>query len=286
MLYRPKVSVSIDDKPLAYYVSELFPSLGGTEGGFAYHRLPTATSPFVAALMRPEVVVCLCLAYLCSKPVVKKLTISLKVNPKAKLFIACVALHNFILALFSVIVHLNSWPIALLHFKENGFQSIYCDQDGTFWNESGFGGWATIFYISKYYEFMDTWVLILKGKKPSFLQIYHHVGVALIMWGGVVSHSAWLLILVLLNSGIHTLMYTYFLIKTIYPTLEIKSARYLTQAQIAQFVVGITYTLYLHVLGTKCASPASLFAIGCMQLYVLGLIGLFTAFASRKYKKK
>jgi hypothetical protein len=33
-----------------------------------------------------------------------------------------------------------------------------------------------IFYISKYYEFLDTWVLVMKGKAPSFLQIYHHVG--------------------------------------------------------------------------------------------------------------
>mmetsp|Transcript_21500 Transcript_21500/g.31777 ORF Transcript_21500/g.31777 Transcript_21500/m.31777 type:complete len:115 (-) Transcript_21500:569-913(-) len=106
------------------------------------------------------------------------------------------------------------------------------------------------------------------------------------MWGGVISQSAWLLIVLLLNSGIHTLMYTYFFAKTLYPNLVIKGAKNLTTAQIVQFFVGILYTLPIHLLGGSCDSRASRFAVACIQLYALGLIFLFAAFRSAKYNKK
>ena len=51
-------------------------------------------------------------------------------------------------------------------------------------------------------------ILILKGKQASFLQVYHHTGIAFIMWAAVCSQSAWLQAVTLLNSVIHTLMYT------------------------------------------------------------------------------
>jgi len=279
MPFRPQIPTSIDGEPLAVDVLDLFPS------GFPYHRLPS--EPLIAALMRPEVCIVLCLLYLGSKPILKGLmSAGIRVNPKSVVFLSCVAFHNFVLAVFSAVVFVNGWPIVLSHLHERGMEAVYCDQDGTLWGSSGFGGWATIFYISKYYEFVDTWVLILKGKKPSFLQVYHHVGITIFMWGGVASQSAWLLIVVLLNSGIHTLMYTYFFIKTLYPEMEIPAARYLTKAQIIQFLTGILYTTGLHFLGNKCDSAASRFSVACIQLYAVGLTFLFIAFSAGKYKKK
>jgi hypothetical protein len=50
-------------------------------------------------------------------------------------------------------------------------------------------------------------ILILKGKEASFLQVYHHTGIAFIMWEAVCSQSAWLQFVTLLNSLIHTIMY-------------------------------------------------------------------------------
>lgn len=51
-------------------------------------------------------------------------------------------------------------------------------------------------------------ILILKHKQASFLQVYHHTGIVLIMWMAVCSQAAWLQFAVILNSVIHTLMYT------------------------------------------------------------------------------
>mmetsp|Transcript_36471 Transcript_36471/g.53465 ORF Transcript_36471/g.53465 Transcript_36471/m.53465 type:complete len:107 (+) Transcript_36471:119-439(+) len=106
------------------------------------------------------------------------------------------------------------------------------------------------------------------------------------MWGAVVAHSAWILIVVLLNSFIHTLMYTYFFAKTLYPDWHIAGAKYLTSAQIIQFFTGIAYTIPLLFLRTSCDSPASLVSVAFIQLYAVGLIVLFMSFASKKYKKK
>ena len=33
------------------------------------------------------------------------------------------------------------------------------------------GAWSIIFYLSKYYELGGTWLLILKGKPATFLQV-------------------------------------------------------------------------------------------------------------------
>lgn len=106
------------------------------------------------------------------------------------------------------------------------------------------------------------------------------------MWAATVSQSAWLLLVVLLNSGIHTLMYTYFLLKTIKPSMEIKQAKYLTTAQITQFYTGIACSLPVLYMGENCDSAASRFAVVALISYGVGLIFLFVSFAKRKYKKK
>ncbi len=60
---------------------------------------------------------------------------------------------------------------------------------GTLWTDKDFGFWVSHFYISKFWEFLDTWIIILKGKKPILLQTYHHAGVVLLMWMFTVSTS-------------------------------------------------------------------------------------------------
>ena len=60
---------------------------------------------------------------------------------------------------------------------------------------------------SCYYSPPRDRILILKGKEASFLQVYHHTGIAFLMWEAVCSQSAWLQFVTLFNSVIHTIMY-------------------------------------------------------------------------------
>jgi GNS1/SUR4 family len=275
-IWRPDFPESIDRQPLASNVSELFFE-------FQYDRLPS--HPLINALMRPYVVLLLLALYLVSKKPIGLMRDKIGIDPKSSTFRNFIAIHNFTLAVFSGICAWNSWRIVLQHWIEYGFMAVYCDVDGSLW-KNGLGAWSTIFYISKYYEFVDTWILVLKGKPASFLQVYHHTGIAFIMWAAVASQSSWLLFAVLLNSFIHTLMYTYFFVKTISPQTEIKVARYLTMAQITQFLIGIVCTIGIFFLGSSCCSQSSRFALACLHIYGFGLIALFASFASRKYKKK
>jgi GNS1/SUR4 family len=80
-------------------------------------------------------------------------------------------------------------------------------------------------------------------------------------------------------------MYTYFLLKTLYPTIEIRSAKYLTSAQIGQFFTGIFCSAGVLYMGERCDSQSSRFSLLCLHVYGFGLIALFVAFAKRKYSK-
>lgn len=76
---------------------------------------------------------------------------------------------------------------------------------GRLWNEGlAFYGW--FFYLSKFYEVLDTVIILAKGKKSSTLQTYHHAGAMMCMWAGIRFMSPPIYTFVLLNSAIHALM--------------------------------------------------------------------------------
>jgi hypothetical protein len=105
------------------------------------------------------------------------------------------------------------------------------------------------------------------------------------MYGGVASQSSWLAWVVLLNSVIHTFMYAYFFAKTLMPDLHVPAARYLTQAQMLQFVIGIVGTWGVLILGDDCDSSSGRASLAFLQVYGFGLLALFAAFHRRKYSK-
>lgn len=76
---------------------------------------------------------------------------------------------------------------------------------GRLWNEGlAFYGW--FFYLSKFYEVMDTVIILAKGKRSSTLQTYHHAGAMMCMWAGVRFMSPPIWMFVLVNSAIHAMM--------------------------------------------------------------------------------
>ena len=76
---------------------------------------------------------------------------------------------------------------------------------GRIWNEGlAYYGW--IFYLSKFYEVVDTAIILTKGKKSSSLQTYHHAGAMFAMWSGIRYMSPPIWMFTFINSLIHTLM--------------------------------------------------------------------------------
>lgn len=76
---------------------------------------------------------------------------------------------------------------------------------GRLWNE-GLAFWGWWFYLSKFYEVLDTVIILAKGKRSSTLQTYHHTGAMACMWAGIRYMSPPIWMFCFINSGIHTLM--------------------------------------------------------------------------------
>jgi hypothetical protein len=136
------------------------------------------------------------------------------------------------------------------------------------------------FYISKYYEYFDTFLLYWKGRKPIFLQKYHHIG-AVICWHLGYNYDVDMFMFgSLFNSGVHTIMYFYYLM-TIFK-INIKRMRmYITVAQILQLTSG-------SILGLVCYRPPfeTVFnyrIIILFNMYIYGLLYLFFKFMLDNY---
>eukprot|EP00484_Ammonia_sp_Unknown_P020923 CAMPEP_0197030512 /NCGR_PEP_ID=MMETSP1384-20130603/9736_1 /TAXON_ID=29189 /ORGANISM="Ammonia sp." /LENGTH=210 /DNA_ID=CAMNT_0042459885 /DNA_START=22 /DNA_END=651 /DNA_ORIENTATION=+ len=119
-----------------------------------------------------------------------------------------ISAHNLGLCIFSVLCLVNTAPIAYKLWLSPGWTAVICSNaflgDDTWWY------WNYLFYLSKYYEFVDTYILVYKGKQPSFLQKFHHIGAVLSMWIIITTHSHTGYIFVIPNSFIHSIMYFYY----------------------------------------------------------------------------
>ena len=109
------------------------------------------------------------------------------------LFKAFVVLHNVFLAAYSLWTFVgmargmhatldrSSVPAAVaslckIRTETRGEPGLW--EEALAW----YGWW---FYLSKFYEVVDTAIILLKGKKSSLLQTYHHAGAMICMWAGI-----------------------------------------------------------------------------------------------------
>ncbi|KAL7798138.1 fatty acid elongase [Trichoderma ceciliae] len=115
-------------------------------------------------------------------------------------------------------------------------------EPGRMWNEGlDYYGW--IFYLSKFYEVLDTFIILAKGKYSSTLQTYHHAGAMMCMWAGMRYMAIPIWIFCLFNSFIHALMYTYYTLSAFSFKIPTAMKRTLTSMQITQFVVGASFAM-------------------------------------------
>ncbi|TQS34387.1 hypothetical protein Golomagni_05232 [Golovinomyces magnicellulatus] len=125
-----------------------------------------------------------------------------------------------------------------LYFNESGILDL--TSPGRMWNEGlAFYGW--LFYLSKFYEVLDTFIMIVKGKKSGALQTFHHAGAMFCMWSGIRFMSPPIWMFVFINSAIHTLMYSYYTLTALKLPVSQYLKKLLTLLQITQLIVGTCY---------------------------------------------
>eukprot|EP00291_Cryptomonas_curvata_P022724 CAMPEP_0172166528 /NCGR_PEP_ID=MMETSP1050-20130122/9035_1 /TAXON_ID=233186 /ORGANISM="Cryptomonas curvata, Strain CCAP979/52" /LENGTH=231 /DNA_ID=CAMNT_0012837155 /DNA_START=93 /DNA_END=784 /DNA_ORIENTATION=- len=206
------------------------------------------------------------------------------------------AIHNFGLAFFSLAVLLGQLYETVLAAQRIGAYNVFCWQEPTPPNGRLYF-WSYLFYLSKYYEFLDTVFIVLKKKPLDFLHCYHHAIVPLSAWMGF---KGWYMPIItgsIFNSAVHTVMYYYYGVVTLGGTVWWK--RYLTVFQIVQFCSGFGFTLAFYLmyfrdlrLAETPTSVALTFTKGChadvhavvfVALVNISFLALFVQFYVRTY---
>jgi len=143
-----------------------------------------------------------------------------------------------------------------------------------------------VHYCNKYLEFLDTYFMILRGKNEqvSFLHVYHHTTIAWAWWIAILFFPAGDSYFgALLNSWIHVMMYSYYALSILKVPCPWK--RYLTMAQLVQFLSVVLYTLV-----SACYWPVQdrnaghFFGAGVQLFEMLSLFFLFQHFYKKSYK--
>jgi hypothetical protein len=182
-------------------------------------------------------------------------------------------IHNGSLIIFS------GWTfISLLNILHNEgivFQTNYY-LSNPFFNKLIF-----YFYLSKYYEFFDTFLLYLNGKTPIFLQKFHHIG-AVICWHlAYVYQLDYIWIATLVNSFVHTIMYSYYL----GCLLKIRQVRfikqYITFLQLVQLIVPNCIVLFYYYPPAETNFNYNIILLS--TFYIAGLVILFGQFYYKNY---
>ncbi|KAK9838521.1 hypothetical protein WJX81_004941 [Elliptochloris bilobata] len=199
------------------------------------------------------------------------------------------AVHNAIL--FSLSLYMTI-EVARQAYRNFGWQHglrLWCNQNerGPF-SDSGYklARVLWVHYASKAYEFVDTWIMILKknNRQISVLHVYHHASTFFPVWWAVISFGpggeAWFC--AFLNSLIHVFMYGYYLAAS----LGLRAAAVkplITQAQMGQFLLFISQSVYI-LFVRACYRPRLsplLLLVQCVIFFAL-----FAEFYRRTYLRK
>lgn len=152
-------------------------------------------------------------------------------------------IHNIFLSLLSFIM---LSLITYSTYNSNKFislNSLICKKyDNNFINIFS----TELFLYSKYLEWLDTLFLHLSNKKISYLQYYHHMSTAFLVYFNLIDYiSPHIFIFQFLNCLVHIPMYWYFA----YPNgFLYKYRKNITRIQILQHIICIMTIIYTNTL--------------------------------------
>ena len=189
-----------------------------------------------------------------------------------------VLLHNVILCIFSGVIFYYSFGEMYRNYRLHGFTYSVCHG----WTGNVLKNCHYAFYLSKYYEYFDTVILLMKRQRPILLSKYHHFGAVLIMWILVLTEAPAGWIFTVFNSFIHTFMYAYYIGTLLNYRPPFKNL--ITISQLTQFVTGVAMAYHVSVM---CAqSDAQKLGTLATVSYTLSLIVLFANFYYHTYLVK
>ncbi|XP_050520234.1 elongation of very long chain fatty acids protein AAEL008004-like [Daktulosphaira vitifoliae] len=139
------------------------------------------------------------------------------------------------------------------------------------------------FFLSKLIDLSDTIFFVLRKKQSqvTFLHIYHHVNMVITCWFSLkyIKDTEQLLLVGLLNSFVHVIMYSYYFLSALGPHMAkyLWWKKYLTSLQIAQFVLILAFEMGLFLF--NCTIPV------LFMMYIAADVSLFLYLFLMFYKK-
>lgn len=134
--------------------------------------------------------------------------------------------------------------------------------------------WSYIYYLSKYYELLDTALQLARGKPPPHfvLHVYHHAAVLFMAWAWCETKQSLQFIALGFNTAVHVVMYSYFLQRTITRTVP-RWKSLVTMFQIFQFsfsMAAVAVTCFaVFVQGYECAGITAVFGNALFNVTLL-----------------
>jgi len=190
--------------------------------------------------------------------------------------------HNaFLCGLSVVMVVMTTLSLARLVFSdgESGY-SVYCDPSlftGSLWL------WCNIFYYSKYYELLDTVLIVLCKKPLTFLHVYHHAVIIILCLLMMQQRIMFFYSGVIVNALVHSFMYYYYSVSSC--GMEVSWKKHLTKGQMIQFVWGVT-TFWPMFFVCSLHDDRSVFVWYFNQIVLFSFLFLFLQFFNRTYSDR
>jgi len=191
--------------------------------------------------------------------------------------------HNFIMTLISVVILVGLGYEILKMLINNGVFSVYCGTLGD--ADLATARWNVAFYLTKYYELIDTMFVILRKKELTVLHVFHHAIVIPMCWMAVDAEIFMGWITSFNNAFVHTIMYAYFFLTTF--GYRPWWRQYITSVQILQFIIDMLSSgpfILFYIYGYRCRGMVYAWVVANIVGFSLFL--LFVNFYIQNYISK
>jgi len=200
--------------------------------------------------------------------------------------------HNVFLSFISAVLCLGCAVEMWRRVKqENSVDWMFCEDPNTP-ARGPLYFWSYAFYVSKYYELVDTALALLKGSRPPHfgLHVYHHALVPVVVWNWLEYRQTLQHIGLLWNTFVHVVMYAYYGLRVL--RIPTPWKKWVTRLQIVQFVSSIGFLLvalqymWERPFGNKCAGQTSMWVNLAFNMTLLGQFVVVLFSPARVSEKK
>ena len=199
-------------------------------------------------------------------------------------------LWNALLASYSILAFMILAPPLYRDVFSKGFSHSMCNSPCR--QAPWLSFWALIFSLSKLVELGDTFFVIVRKSPLNFLHWYHHITVLCYTWYALASKNEAGHWFAAINLGVHSVMYTYYMLKSMKIHVPSRVALVITLLQLTQFVVGLVIVIngtYLFINNLPCGVQRAHLTAGFLMYgsyFILFLNFFYNRYVKAKPKKK